>query len=65
MRCVPRVCDGGEVVEVCRSFVPVHHDDVHVLLFRQQLHQVVDPDGGGSGGPVAMDDEGGGAGDVE
>lgn len=59
------VGDGGEVVEVGRALVPVHHDDVHVVLLGQQVHDVVDPDGGRAGGPVAVDDEGGGAGGAE
>lgn len=62
---LPGVGHGGEVVEVGRPFVPVHHDDVHVLLRRQQVHYVVDPDRGRSGGAVAVDDEGGGEGEVE
>lgn len=59
------VADGGEVVEVGGSLVPVHHHHVHVHLLDQQLHDVVYPDRGRSGGPVAVDDEGGGPGDVE
>ena len=59
------VGDGGEVVEVGGASVPVHHDDVHVVLLGQQLHDVLDPDGGRAGGPVAVDDEGGGPGGVE
>lgn len=62
---LPRVGHGGEVVEVCRPLVPVHHDDVHVLLLGQQVHYVVYPDRGRSCGPVAVDDEGGGAGELE
>lgn len=62
---LPRVRHSGEVVEVGRALVPVHHDDVHVLLLGQQVDQVVYPDGGRSGGPVAVDDEGGGEGEVE
>lgn len=58
---VPCVCHGGEVVEVCSSTVPVHHQDVHVGLLGQQACDVVDPDGGSAGGPVAVDDEGGGS----
>lgn len=65
MSCLPGVADGGEVVEVRRALVPVHHDDVHVLLLGQQVDYVVDPDGRGSGGPVAVDDKGGGVGEVE
>lgn len=56
---------GGEVVEVGGALVPVHHDDVHVVLLGQQVDDVVYPDGGCSGGPVAVDDEGGGTGGVE
>lgn len=59
------VCHGGEVVEVGSSTVPVHHQDVHVGLLGQQPRDVVDPDGGRAGGPVAVDDEGGGSGHVE
>lgn len=59
------VSHGGEVVEVGSSTVPVHHQDVHVSLLCQQPCDVVDPDGGRAGGPVAVDDEGGGSGDVE
>lgn len=65
LRRLPGVGHRGEVVKVGRSLVPVHHDDVHVLLLGQQVDDVVDPDRGRSGGPVAVDDEGGGAGDVE
>lgn len=56
---------GSEVVEVGRPSVPVHHDDVHVLLLGQQVHDVVDPDWWRSGGSVAVDDEGGGPTEVE
>lgn len=59
------VGDGGEIVEVGGALVPVHHDDVHVVLLGQQVDYVVDPDGGRAGGPVPVDDEGGGAGGVE
>lgn len=59
------VRDGGEVVEVGGPSVPVHHDDVHVFLLGQQVHDVVDPDGRGPGGPVAVDDEGGGPTEVK
>lgn len=62
---LPGVEHSSVVVEVGRALVPVHHDDVHVLLLGQQVDQVVNPDGGRSGGPVAVDDEGGGAGEVE
>lgn len=62
---LPGVADSGEVVEVGGALVPVHDDHIHVLLLDQQLHNVVDPDGGRSSGPVAVDDEGGGPGDVE
>lgn len=62
---LPGVGHGGEVVEVGRPAVPVHHDDVHVLLLSQQVDYVVDPDGGRPGGPVPVDDEGGGQGEVE
>lgn len=65
MSCLPRVGHSGEVIEVGRPSVPVHHDDVHVLLLSQQMDYVVDPDGGCSGGPVAVYDEGGGLGEVE
>lgn len=59
------VCDSGEVVEVSSSTVPVHHQDVHVRLLGQQPRDVVDPDGRRTGGPVAVDDEGGWTGHVE
>lgn len=65
MRRLSGVGDGGEVVEVGGALVPVHHDDVHVVLLGQQVDDVVDPDGGRAGGPVTVDDEGGGAGGVE
>lgn len=55
----------GEVVKVGCSTVPVHHQDVHVSLCGQQPRDVVDPDGGRTGGPVAVNDEGGGSGNVE
>lgn len=64
-RRLPGVGHGGEVVEVGRSSVPVHHDHVHVLLLGQQAHDAVDPDGRRPGGPVAVDDEGGGAPQVQ
>lgn len=59
------VSDSCEVVEVGSSTVPVHHQDVHVLLPGQKVHNVVYPDRGRSRGPVAMDDEGRGSGQVE
>lgn len=62
---VARVCHSGEVVEVGGSTVPVHHQDVHVGLLGQQACDAVDPDGGCTGGPVAVDDEGSGSGYVE
>lgn len=62
---LPGVGHGGEVVEVRRPLVPVHHDDVHVLLLGQQVNDVADPDGGRAGRPVAVDDEGRGAREVE
>lgn len=62
---LPGVGHGGEVVEVGRPLVPVYHDDVQLLLLDQQLDDVVYPDWRSSGGPVAVDDEGGGAGQVE
>lgn len=64
-RRLPGVGDSGEVVEVGGALVPVHHDDVHVILLGQQVDDVVDPDGWRASGPVAVDDEGGGAGRVE
>lgn len=60
-----RVTDGGEVVEVGGSSVPVHHNDVHVLLLGQQVDDVVDPDGWRPGGPVPVDHKGGGTVEVE
>lgn len=62
---VPCVCYSDEVVEVGGSTVPVHHQDVHVCLLGQQPCEAVDPDGRRAGGPVAMDDEGGGSGHKE
>lgn len=60
-----RVGDGGEVIEVGSSSVPVHHHHVHVTLRRQQVGELLDPDGWRPGGPVAVDDEGGGSSEVE
>lgn len=62
---LPGVAHSGQVVEVGRTLVPVYHNQVHVLLLGQQVHDVIYPDRGRSGRPVAVDDEGGGAGDVE
>lgn len=59
------VCYSSEVVEVGSSTVPVHHQDVHVDLPGQQACDAVDPDGGRAGGPVAVDDKGGGSGYAE
>lgn len=58
---VPCVCYGCKIVKVGSTTVPVHHQDVHVSLRGQQTCDVVDPDGGRAGGPVAVDDEGGGS----
>lgn len=60
-----RIGDSCEVVEVSGSTVPVHHQDVQVFLPGQQVHNVVDPDRRSPCGPVAMDDEGRGSGQVE
>lgn len=55
----------GEVVEVGSSTVPVHHQNIHVGPLGQQPRDAIDPDGGRTSGPVAVDDEGGGSGQVE
>lgn len=57
--CFPRVGHGDDVIEVGCPLVPVHHDDVHVLLLGQQVDYVVYPQRGRSSGPVAVDDKGG------
>lgn len=59
------VADGSEVVKVGSALVPVHHYHIHIFLVDQQLHNMVDPDRGRSSWSIAMDDEGGGPGDVE
>lgn len=59
------VCHSGEIVEVGGSTVPVHHQDVHVGLLSQQACDVVEPDRGCTGGPVTVDDKGGGSRNVE
>lgn len=63
--CLSGVGHSGEIVEVGGALVPVHHDDVHFVLLGQQVDYVVYPDGGCSGGPVTVDDEGGGTRGVE
>lgn len=63
--CLPRVGHSGEIVEVGRPPVPVHHNDIQVLLLSQQMDYVLDPDGRRAGGPVAVDDKGRRPGEVE
>ena len=54
-----------EIVQVGSSVVPVHHYDVGVCPGQQQLHSLIQPPRDGPCGPVPVNDEGGGSGQVE
>lgn len=60
-----RVLHRFEVIDVGSSVVPVHDDQIHVLASQQLLDDVLQPGRWRPGGPVPVDEEGGGPGGVE
>lgn len=58
---LPGVNHGGEIVQISCPPVPVHYNNIHVLLLCHQVNQVVDPDRGRSSRPVPVDNKGSGA----
>lgn len=63
--CIVCVGHNFQVVDIGSSTVPVYQQDVHVSAGQQLLCDVMDPDGRRARRTVAMNDKGGGFGDVE
>lgn len=60
-----RVLHRFQIVDIGSSVVPVHDDEIHVLASQQLLDDVLQPARRRPGGPVPVDEEGGGPGGVE
>lgn len=60
-----RVLHCFQIVDIGSSVVPVHDDEIHVLASQQLLDDVLQPGWRRPGGPVPVNEEGGGPGGVE